>query len=327
MRIDYLITHDGQAHLALAGGNALYAAVGAALWSEEVAPWARVGENYPSRLLSRLEELGFTSSGLKRIAGDHDHRTFYAYTPDGRRDDTNPEFHFSRIGAKMPGALSGYVHSTPGQAQLDDFDPLAIRIADWPRSFAAAGAVHLAPLPIHSHKDIVERIGERAIQIVTLDPGERYMVPELATNVRELLPYVGAFLPSESEIRSLFGFGVTMKKAVETLGEWGAPLVVVKRGQKGVLIYERERDRLWQQPAYHPEGDKRVVDVTGAGDAFCGGFMVGLATTGSPQDAARMGVVSASLVVEGYGALYALERPEALAPERLRKLEMARPPH
>ena len=82
---------------------------------------------------------------------------------------------------------------------------------------------------------------------------------------------------------------------------------------------------MWQQPAYHPVGDERVIDVTGAGDAFCGGFMVGLATTGSPQVGVRMGVVSASLVIEGYGALYALDKPKTLAAERLRSLEMARP--
>ena len=34
--------------------------------------------------------------------------------------------------------------------------------------------------------------------------------------------------------------------------------------------------------------------------------MVGLAQTGDPIQAAQMGLVSASLVIEGYGALYAL---------------------
>jgi sugar/nucleoside kinase (ribokinase family) len=325
MRIDYLIAHDGQAHLELPGGNALYAAVGAALWSKHVAPWARVGENYPAELLSQLEMHTLDTSGLKRISGDHDHRTFYAYTADGRRDDTNPVFHFARIGVSMPKALTGYLHSTPGQAELSQFDPLALRIEDWPGSFDAVGALHLAPLPIRSHKEIVRRMGERGMRIVTLDPGERYMVPDLAPTVREILPHVSAFLPSESEVRSLLGPAVTMQAAVKTLGAWGAPLVVVKRGKKGVLLHDRESDETWRQPPYHPEGNEAVVDVTGAGDAFCGGFMVGLAKTGSARIAARMGAVSASLVIEGYGALYALDKPQALAGERLRYLDSARP--
>jgi sugar/nucleoside kinase (ribokinase family) len=321
MRIDFLITRDGQAHIGLAGGNALYAAVGAALWSDRVAPWARVGENYPAEPLSQLERYHFNISGLKRIAGDHDHRTFYAYTPDGRREDTDPAFHFARISAPMPGALADYVHSTPGQAELSQFEPLALRYDDWPASFAGVRAIHLAPSPIHSHQDLVVRISERGKRIVTLDPGERYMVPELASSVRELLPHVDAFLPSESEIKSLFGPEVSLRAAIKTLGDWGAPLVIIKRGRNGVLLYDHESGNQWRQPAYHPATDKRVIDVTGAGDAFCGGFLVGLATTGRPEVAARMGVVSASLVIEGYGALYAMNAPKETAGNRLRNLE------
>jgi ribokinase len=320
LRTDYLITRDGQAHVGLAGGNALYTAVGAALWSDRVALWARVGENYPTELLTRLERHHFDISGLKRVSGDQDHRTFYAYSPDNRRDDTNPEFHFARIGSSLPETLAGYLHSTPGQADLNQFEPLALRTEDWSPVFDAARAIHLAPMPIHSHRDIVELAGDQGARIVTLDPGERYMVPELLSSVRELLPHVNAFLPSESEIRSLFGSGVTMRAAARILGDWGAPLVVIKGGPKGILLFDRESGRQWRLPAYHPVGDERVIDVTGAGDAFCGGFMVGLATTGKPRAAARMGIVSASLVIEGYGALYAMDRPKEFAGDRLRGL-------
>ena len=320
LRIDYIVTRDGRAHLGLAGGNALYAAVGAALWSDRVAPWARVGEKYPFATLSQLEHKGLDLSGLRRIAGDHDHRTFYAYTPDGRRDDTNPVDHFARIGVDLPVTLDGYVHSTPGQANLTQFEPLSLRFDDWPPSFDDARAVHLAPSPIHSHKNLVERIGERGKRIVTLDPGERYMVPELISIVRELMPYVDAFLPSESEIRSLLGYRIELRAAAEKLADWGAPIVVVKRGRNGVLVFERESGRVWQQPAYHPWGDQRVKDVTGAGDAFCGGFMVGLARSGEPEIAARLGVVSASVVVEGYGALYAMRQRRNLVESRLQRL-------
>ena len=320
MRIDFIITRDGKARLGLAGGNALYSAVGAALWSKRVAPWARIGENFPADTLSQLEDSGLAVSGLRRVPGKQDHRTFYAYTPDGRREDTNPADHFARIGAPMPGELMGYVHSTPGQAELARFEPLSLRHDDWPDSFDSAVAVHLAPLPIHSHMELVSRISERGSMIVTLDPGERYMVPELLSSVRELLPHISAFLPSESEIRSLFGPSVEPEAAARSLADWGAPIVVVKRGHNGVLVCERESGRLWRQPAYHPAGDERVIDVTGAGDAFCGGFMVGLVDSGEAEIATQLGAVSASLVIEGYGALYALGRPPRLAESRLQEL-------
>ena len=70
-------------------------------------------------------------------------------------------------------------------------------------------------------------------------------------------------------------------------------------------------------PAFHAARDRRVVDVTGAGDAFCGGFMIGLRQTGDPLRAVHYGLVSASLVIEGYGALYALSRGPKVAHERL----------
>ncbi len=89
MRVDYLITHEGKAHSGLIGGNAVYAAVGAALWHDDIALWGRVGQNYPHAWLTNLAQFGIQIDGVKEIHGEHDHRTFYAYTPEGVRDDTN----------------------------------------------------------------------------------------------------------------------------------------------------------------------------------------------------------------------------------------------
>jgi ribokinase len=63
--------------------------------------------------------------------------------------------------------------------------------------------------------------------------------------------------------------------------------------------------------------------VTGAGDAYCGGFLVGLHQTGDPLEAALMGSVSASLVIEGTGALYALEALPDLAQARLHAMRQS----
>jgi ribokinase len=63
-----------------------------------------------------------------------------------------------------------------------------------------------------------------------------------------------------------------------------------------------------------------VRDVTGAGDAYCGGFMVGLSETGDPVEAALRGAISASITVEGIGATYALGTTPGLAEARLRSL-------
>jgi ribokinase len=53
-----------------------------------------------------------------------------------------------------------------------------------------------------------------------------------------------------------------------------------------------------------------VVDTTGAGDAYCGGFLAGLVAGRPVAECAAMGTVSASYVIEACGAL-ATARVEA----------------
>jgi len=73
---------------------------------------------------------------------------------------------------------------------------------------------------------------------------------------------------------------------------------VLKLGAQGQYVYEPASGRKWHVPAC----PARLVDVTGAGDSYCGGFLVGLDQTGDPLEAALRGCVTASLVVEGVGA-------------------------
>ena len=134
LRIDYLITPDGQAHVREMGGNALYAAVGARVWSDHVGLLARVGENYPTGWLDALKQHGLDVSGIRVVPGRQDMRTFYAYTDPRTRTDTDPATHFARIGLPLPDDLADYVHSTPGQDNPDEYEPLAVRPDDWPQA-------------------------------------------------------------------------------------------------------------------------------------------------------------------------------------------------
>jgi ribokinase len=52
--------------------------------------------------------------------------------------------------------------------------------------------------------------------------------------------------------------------------------------------------------------DKKVVDTTGAGDAFAGGFAVALAEGQSPVAAARFGCATAALSVQKQGTAPAM---------------------
>lgn len=316
LRGDYIIAADEQVRIHEMGGNALYAAAGARVWGADVGLLARIGENYPAGWLEELGRHGLDVRGIRLVTGKQDMRTFYAYTDPRTRTDTDPGTHFARVGSPLPDDLRDYVHSTPGQDDPDGYEPLAVRPDDWCPEYDGARALHLSPISIRTHTHLPARARESGVTLVTVDPGERYMVPRLRPNVKELLEQVDVFLPSEQEVRSLLG-QVDLWEAAEDFARSGPRVVIVKVGDQGALVYERDRGRRTRVPAY----PVRVVDTTGAGDAFCGGFMVGLEATGDPLRAAQWGAVSASFAIEDYGALHVLRADRNEADARLRLLE------
>jgi len=313
MRIDYVITADRQVHLREMGGNAIYSAAGARIWGVEPGILSRVGENYPEGWLERLERAGIRTAGIREVPGWQDMRTFYRYLDLQTRDDTEPARHFAELGLTLPEDLQGYIHSTPGQAS-QEFISLSPRPEDLSASYLEVGAAHLAPLELPAHRALCAALASRGIHL-TLDPGERYMVPALMDEVLPFLRHVDAFLPSEQEVQSMLGNGDPWLAACR-FAEAGPQAVVVKAGSRGSFIYDCRAQRRWHVPAY----PTTIVDVTGAGDAYCGGFMVGYRETGDPALAGCYGAVSASFVLEGFGALYATQFSRAQAEARLNGL-------
>jgi sugar/nucleoside kinase (ribokinase family) len=236
------------------------------------------------------------------------------------REDTDPAMHFKRIGQRLPPALAGYATSTEGQDDPARFSPLAVRPDEVAAAYFEARAFHLAPYDFSVHAAFPGWLRRHARQIVTCDPSVRYMHPRFEPEVRRILGKLDAFLPSEMEASAFFSETPgDLWSAAEAFGAMGAGCVIIKAGSRGQYVYETATRRKWRVPAY----PARVIDVTGAGDAFCGGFLVGLAETGSPLEAALRGCVSASLVVEGLGALYALDQPRDKLAARLAELRGA----
>ena len=83
------------------------------------------------------------------------------------------------------------------------------------------------------------------------------------------------------------------------------------------MLYNAGSKRRWEIPAY----PARVADPTGAGDAFCGGFLAGYSRNYDPLEGVLYGNVSASLKLEGSGAFYPLDVLPGLAIARLNALK------
>lgn len=321
LREDYCITHAGLARSGVLGGNAVYAAAGAALWSNSVGLVGRVGSNFPANWLAEISAAGLNTSGITVLSEPQDTRTFYAYLSLEERVDSNPNLHYQRAGLPIPKALLDYVSSTAGQQSKDRFGPLAIRPDDIPNASGAAAA-HLAPGDYLTHSIVPARLRKLGVGLVTVDPSVRYMEPEFRRELPDLLKGLSAFLPSESEVRSYFQpRPPDLWEMAESLSELGCPIVGIKRGGAGVYLWDQMNRRRWHIPAY----PARVIDVTGAGDAFCGGFLVGLSESNDVLEAGLRGSVSASLAIEGAGALYAMGAAPGLSQARLESLRhMAR---
>ena len=318
IREDYCITHDGRAISGVLGGNAIYSAVGARLWSDKVSIISRVGSNFPRDWLNRVESKGISTAGIRILDHSVDSRTFYAYRSLEERIDTNPAFHYRRIGLPLPKALIGYRTSTDGQDQRDQLNPTTVRHTDIPADqLGDISGAHLSPAEFLTHLTIPKHLRDNGIKVITLDPSIRYMNPSFRLELPNILRGLTAFLPSLYEATS---FLPSLRDQVWDMAEafcaLGPPIVVIKAGSEGQFLYNSEGNRRWHIPSY----PTRPRDVTGAGDAFCGAFLSSLVETGDALEATLRGNISASLVIEGSGALYALDASPALILARLERL-------
>jgi ribokinase len=102
--------------------------------------------------------------------------------------------------------------------------------------------------------------------------------------------------PNESEATLLTGIEVKTvddaRKAGDILLKKGAGTALITLGEAGALLHSKTQSTL--MPAFKAGA---VVETTGAGDAFNGGFAAALAEGASPLEAARFGAAVAGISV------------------------------
>jgi sugar/nucleoside kinase (ribokinase family) len=141
----------------------------------------------------------------------------------------------------------------------------------------------------------------RAARFVALD-SMNYWIESARDSLIDALGVVDCVMLNDSELRELTG-EPNLVRAAQRIREWGPRLVVAKQGQYGAAMISEEG--FFALPAFPLE---TVVDPTGAGDCFAGGFIGYIAAHPGTElghelftRAMAYGTALASFTVEEFG--------------------------
>jgi sugar/nucleoside kinase (ribokinase family) len=248
------------------GGAASYFSV-AASFLAPVRLTAVVGTDFPSEHTKLLEDHKVDLAGLERVPG----RTF-----------------------RWSGV---YAHDfstrTTLDTQLNVFEKFQPKL---PAAWTSSEYVFLANIHPALQLSVLEQSSRP--KFVACDTMNFWISGERAALLR-LLERVDMLLLNDEEARQLSG-EANLPAAARAIRKLGPRAVVIKRGDAGALLFHEAG--IFAAPAFPIED---VIDPTGAGDSFGGGFMGWLAREGdtSPttiRTAMIMGSVLASFSVEDF---------------------------
>lgn len=287
LALDNVITADGVVAIGRPGGNTLWAAAGAALFGERVGIVARVGEDYPDGVFAEFEAAGVDTTGVIRTGEAHRLRIAYAHLPDGRRLQPVPPHVLRTL---LPSVRAQFVDTTTTAAQRagGDPDPADIPI-HW---MATVRGWHVPLVSLSAHRALVAALAQHRPAWLTADCPNRHEIIDWTADLRRSCHGLTAFLPSTSDLEIIDPSADATEQACRLSAAADVP-VVLKRGRHGSVIVGQAG-----VVCVIPALDIPVLDPTGAGDAFCGGFLAGLNQTGDLEQAAAFGTVAASFAVQ-----------------------------
>lgn len=254
-----------------AAGAAAGTAVALARLGNDVISVGAIGDDDLGDLLvAIMTRHGVDVRGLVRRTADPTSASVLPIRPDGGR----PSLH-------LPGANLTLTAGAVGSGLL-----------------SAAGVVHLGG------PDVTFGLNDPAFfamlaaaresgTVVTMDLLST--VPDLLNSAASFLPHVDHFLPNEEQAAAITGEDDPEKAARALLARGPATVVVTLGGDGSIVATAAGAHRL---PALPVE----VVDTTGCGDAYCAGFITGLAQGRDVLEAARWGTAAAATVAQGLGS-------------------------
>ncbi len=258
------------------GGSASYASLAASLFAP-VDLVAVVGQDFPEAHLTALRDRGVDVKGVERAAGK-------SFRWAGKYDST--------LGSR-----------TTLDTQLNVFADFKPKIPNEARRspFVMLGNIHPS-----LQADVVDQVRlEGKPKLVVADTMNFWITGERAA-LDTLLKKIDVLVINDEEARQL-GDHHNVTRAAEAIRAMGPRILIVKRGEFGALLFDGTPEGTFFAPAYPLED---VLDPTGAGDTFAGGFLgylahvdaIGGAIDGSAlRRAIVAGSAMASFCVEGVG--------------------------
>jgi adenosine kinase len=257
------------------GGSAANTIVGVASFGARAAFVGKVNDDELGRTFAHdIRSAGVAYDTAPASEGPSTARCYIMVTPDGER------------------TMNTYL----GAAQ--DLHPNDID----ERQVASAAVTYLEGYlwdPPHAKEAFVKAAGiaHKAGRHVALTLSDAFCVDRYRVEFLDLIRkgIVDIVFANERELHSLYETA-DFDSAVKVLrGE--AKLAVVTRSEKGCVVVSAKAVE-----AVAAEPVEQVADVTGAGDLFAAGFLVGLARGKDHRTAARLGGLAAAEVIQHIGA-------------------------
>ncbi|MBS1945064.1 MAG: bifunctional hydroxymethylpyrimidine kinase/phosphomethylpyrimidine kinase [Bacteroidetes bacterium] len=269
------------------GGAATYIALAASYFLKDQGIVSVVGDDFPKGTMDDLRKRGIDLGGLEVLPGKESFFWSGRYHYDMNARDTLE----TRLNVLL------------------DLDPV---LSETYRSAEYLMLGNLDPVIQAKVLDQAE-----APALVAMDTMNFWMESAMA-KLREVIARVGILMINDSEARQLSGEH-SLVKAASSILAMGPKYLVVKKGEHGALLFSKER--VFFAPALPLD---EVVDPTGAGDTFAGGFIGYLAHSGDHgfnnlKRAIIVGSAMASFCCEKFGVQRLLELNREEIDQRIRQ--------
>jgi len=264
------------------GGAATYITLAASYFIPKSCIVSVVGDDFPEEELAYMQSKGIDLQGLQIRKGEKSFFWAGRYRNNMNERDT----------------LDTQLNV------LADFDPVL------PESYKEMPYLMLGNLTPAVQQQVIEQMKTRP-RLIALDTMNFWMNVAL-DSLLEVLKKIDILIINDEEARQLSG-EYSLVRAAKKIHSMGPRFLVIKKGEHGALLFEG--DQVFFAPALPLE---EIIDPTGAGDTFAGGFMGYLAKTEdisfeNMKRAVIHGSAMASFCVEAFS----IERLKSLTEEEI----------